>query len=182
MATLPIPVTFSPEAVRLIALSRNGDQEQLFSLLQNEDMIRTALSSETINPGLNSRFKYFILERMVEAAAGGGHVDLLFALLAFGAQQGVGVPYMVTKNVLLAALIHHQKPNLLELLLVLERVQPDIWTMRTYHGHHILETVCGMGLEKSKRAMPLLRHMMKMGFNPKLTGLNNMKCGPVLLH
>ncbi|KAF2492264.1 hypothetical protein BU16DRAFT_593714 [Lophium mytilinum] len=84
--------------------------------------------------------KYLILERMLAATARGGHVDLHSARLDFGQQLGVAAPYMITRNVVKTAL--HQVIDAFDLLLVLRRLQSEVFLTRMPMGHHILDTVC----------------------------------------
>jgi hypothetical protein len=86
--------TYSAPAARLLTLCENGEHEQLFSLLQDNATLPTVLSNEAVAMYPRTSFdtvtqEYFILKRMLAAAARGGHVDLVSALLNFGLQLGV---------------------------------------------------------------------------------------------
>jgi hypothetical protein len=163
--------TYSGPAARLLALCERGDQKQLLPLLQDSDILTTVLGTENIVLFPSPQFAsvpqpFLILERMIAVAARGGYVELVSALLQFGQQHGVAPPYMVTTSVVRAAL--DQVANSLNLLLALQRVQPEVFSIRLPMGRHILETVC-LGSENEPQArLLLLRHMMEMGFDPNM--------------
>ncbi|KAF2256073.1 ankyrin [Trematosphaeria pertusa] len=163
--------TYSAPAARLLTLCENGEHEQLLSLLQDNATLRTVFSREAVDNYPNTIFagvtqEYLIFERMLAAASRGGQVDLLSALLDFGQRHGVAAPYMVTTGVVSAAL--HQVTDSLGLLLALQRVEPEVFSIRLPMGHHILETVC-LGSKREPRVrLPLLRHMMDMGIDPNM--------------
>ncbi|KAF2657956.1 ankyrin [Lophiostoma macrostomum CBS 122681] len=165
--------TYSAPAALLLAFCKSGEQEEILALLQDNATLSTVFSRETVPrfPDTSGTFaritrEYFILERMLAAAAGGGHVDLVSVLLNFGQQHGVAAPYMITTDVVSAAL--HQLRDTLDLLLAFQRVQPEVFSMRLPMGRHVLESVfLGVKLEPQAR-LRLLRHMMDMGFDPNL--------------
>jgi hypothetical protein len=141
---------------QLIALSREGKLQQLSSTLQQPTTAQIALGTE----------KYFILERMIEAAARPGYVDVVEMLLHFGQQHGVAASEMVTMDTLDAA----WNESCLEILLKFQIIDPDVFYRLRHLGADLLSSVCWGGPNEEdfprKKYLGLLQHLMSIGFDP----------------
>jgi hypothetical protein len=110
--------------------------------------------------------KYLILERMIEAAARPGHVDVVEMLIHFGQQHNIAASQMVTMDTLDVAWNEH----CLEILLKFQIVDPDVFYRPRHLGADLLTSVCWGGPNEEefprKKYLGLLQHLMSIGFDP----------------
>jgi hypothetical protein len=159
---------------QLIALSREGELQQLSSALQQPTTAQIALGTESflIDARAQVRIRALVLERMIEAAARPGHTDIVEMLVIFGQQHGVAASEMVTMDTLDAG----WNENCLEILLKFQIVDPDVFYRPRHLGADLLSSVCWGGPNEEefprKKYLGLLQHLMSIGFDPNKSGVD----------
>jgi ankyrin repeat protein len=167
---------YSPESPshQLIALSREGELQQLSSALQQPTTAQIALGTESflIDARTQVHMRALVLERMIEAAARPGHTDVVEMLILFGQQHDIAASLMVTMDTLDAA----WDENCLEILLKFQVVDPDVFYRPRHLGADLLSSVCWGGPDEEEfpriKYLGLLQHLMSIGFDPNKSGVD----------
>jgi ankyrin repeat protein len=167
---------YSPESPshQLIALSREGELQQLSSALQQPTTAQIALGTESflIDARTQVHMRALVLERMIEAAARPGHTDVVEMLILFGQQHDIAASHMVTMDTLDAA----WDENCLEILLKFQVVDPDVFYRPRHLGADLLSSVCWGGPDEEEfpriKYLGLLQHLMSIGFDPNKSGVD----------
>ncbi len=158
---------YSAAATRLLNLCENGELEETLCLLQDKTILQIVLGKEIVTvPSTWGRTEsHLVFERMINATVKHRHLNLLNALLDFGVDHGVPAPFMVTKDVVDSALWGPPAEGALKYLLALQRVEPDVFSMRLTFGYTILQLAAKCGCKgKPCVSLPLVRHMLDIGF------------------
>jgi ankyrin repeat protein len=153
---------------QLIALSKNGELEQLSTALQQPATSQIALGAKDVlvDARTGVRRSQLVLKLMLEAAAASGHADTVELLLSFGQQHNVAASDMVDPDTMSAAL--NEKP--LEVLLKFQAVDPAVFTRGLHIGGSLLTASSAGGpnsedIPRSKY-LGLARHLMEIGVDP----------------
>jgi ankyrin repeat protein len=153
---------------QLIALSKNGDLEQLSTVLQQPATSQIALGAKDVlvDARTGVRTLQLVIRLMLEAAAASGYADTVEMLLSYGQQHNVAAIEMVNPDTIGAAL----NENPLEVLLKFQAVDPAVFTRGLHIGGDLLSASSSGGpnsedIPRSKY-LGLARHLMEMGVDP----------------